>query len=310
MHMKLTAARMGCAVFLALGLAGCSGPSADAPEAAEVGQTGAESASGGIPTLADLAPGYNMDGGTVLDLRGISLGMPRGEAFAKLKEYFPEATYFGASVGDLSGSDGYNRVRFPFDEDDETEATIDGTRDAMYIQYTTPISGERVMGVSRSLAYETQQPGFDEVLNGVIAKYGTPTYRSDAGNVVTLSYAWFEGKLAAPTTDAAMAEMEVGSLGAAPPADPDWCISSRGMTRFGYNLTYSDKEIIDKAPGCTVVLNVRLVQGKRPDLLYLADFQLMDYRRSFDNWVANSAWIAGEIAKVAASQGGAAAPAL
>ena len=166
------------------------------------------------------------------------------------------------------------------------------------------------MGVSRSLAYETQQPSFDEVLNGVIAKYGTPTFRRDSGNVVELSYSWFEGKLAPPTTATALGEMEVGALGRNPPADSDWCISTRGMNRFGYNLTYSDDEIADTAPGCTVVLTVRLAQGKRPDLLYLADFRLMDYRRSFDNWVANSAWVTGEIAKVAAQQGGAAAPSL
>ena len=295
--------------MLAVGLAACSGPSSQGESGAVAQAAAAETAPGSIPLVKDLAPGYNMDGGLVLDMRGIALGMPRAEAFAKLQEYFPQGKSQHINSG-LTGSDGYNRVSFPFDAEDTMESTIDGTRDIMRIEYTTPINGERVMGVSRSLSYDTQQPSFDEVLNGVIAKYGTPTFRRDGGNVVELSYAWFEGKLAPPTTNAALAEMEAGSLFQNPPADPDWCISTRGMNQFGYNLTYADDEIADKAPGCTVVLTVRLAQGKRPDLLYLANFRLMDYRRSFDNWVANSAWVTGEIAKVAAQQGGAAAPSL
>jgi hypothetical protein len=299
--------RLVAAALPAVLLSACSSGSADQKTVAAVSPSGGNS----VPVVSDLAPGYDLEGGKALDIKGIALGMTRGEARAALDALFPgNVKEFDSNFSGGEGSVVVMRDYVAWDEVPTPKGT--GNSETMKAEYTNQLSGGRVISVRRSLEYVTGQPSVKETLQTLVAKYGPPTLTNDLSyQGMEYVYVWFDGKLVP-----AVSQADVDAFGKQqdwqnPPKNALWCLDHRVLQHV-YSTTYSYEASgsSDVAPGCTAYLDVVATPGDSPDMLRRLEVTLVDHQRILDAAAISDKWLTEQIKKEQSAKGGGATPAM
>jgi hypothetical protein len=260
-------------------------------ETEDVSQQGAEPPPPQYPAaIEDHAPGYDIADGSIVDVLGISLGMPMADAVAVLQTLYPKAEghwYDDAPSaqdehGNVASFSYRSRVGFAGSDGKGSSGNV-------YLNFTTSLSGSRVSSISRSERFDTgNQPGLPEFLAAMEAKYGPPTINLNPEGFIHFYHIWYEGKHVTMTAEQWAKESRNGF----PEPSPARC-----RDIYGWGSYVFQEERREKYPGCTVVMDVTIFAGERDNVMNSLEIELTDYQRWLDDNTVADKYLRDQLTK-------------
>lgn len=248
------------------------------------------------PVLNPLPEAETLPRDGVFDLLGIRLGATYEETRAALTAISPgtepgevETAYAG--VGDNRG----NSFTFLYDQRLKHEfKREDGSSETITVTFTTNVNEVRVSAITRGLYYggSAQEGSLPELLAGLTAKYGTPSWKDEAPQIKSYYWTWHNGERQSFTDE--LSPLEMHSDGS-----PARCLNDINVYEYRYGRT-------NHAPGCDAFIRVTTYPGRRDDLISRVDFVMYDLNRIFRNVTDTDAWVDAEFQKVIEGKTGAA----
>lgn len=169
-----------------------------------------------------------------------------------------------------------------------------GGMDRFWVAFTTNINEARVYRIERSLNHGTGQPtSVPELLAGLTAKYGAPSWTDPAGTEI--AWVWSGGALVSASN--------FGTRHGAAPGTPGYCLYASGYVPEAFEFGSTPSRLQD-LPGCDAIIRVSLIQGQRPDLASRVTFELIDIARFRQNVLDTEAWARAELQKIIDGVGG------
>lgn len=249
-----------------------------------------------INPLASTLPGGDFT------LGGVGLGMTVEEATAALAAFAngtpPREKDTGnnrVAIRDQMGAPRFAFLRTPVLEQ-QIRLQPGGGMDRFWVAFTTNINEARVYRIQRTLNHGTgQQTSVPELLAGLTAKYGEPSWSDPAGTEI--AWVWSGGALVSASN--------FGTRHGAAAGTPGYCLNASGYVPEAFEFGARPSRLQD-LPGCDSVILVKLQQGQRPDLASLVTFELIDIARFRQNVLDTEAWAAAELQKIIDAVGGSA----
>jgi len=225
------------------------------------------------PPLAKEFPvGYEMTSGSLPSVLGVSPGMTIAEVDALIAPTsLPGELAYRDEIQSVSDPSNGAESAFLYRSAVATRLTpaVEGSMDRLSVYFTTALTGSRVKGIERNLDYTSTPldliPNFDKTIDAIIAAYGEPSFRKEAGAGVFLYYIYRDGALAAPGGEDLLIQ----------------CQSVKSAIFYAF-----EQDRVDNYPDCTALVQVTANRHyESTKSLLTLEIEVSDYRRAFDDAV-------------------------
>ena len=269
-----------------------------------------------FPLVNDLPEGWDMGGADMpIDVLGVKVGMPREQAVQTVMsglEIDPNSIVESAQekgIADQYGTQVFFKHVYWWNGSTNSAAP---TQDYVQLSFSTGISGERVIGMTRRTSWSTDLPRFPDLEQALTAKYGPPTYVAKPPNARASYYWGYYGGQKFTLDDAAAKRIDAT-------ADPSGCLwNLNAVPTYDYEPepypgSPTERRYIDKLKkDCNVVLAIVLQpDSDSPGLVRQMELLMVAPKRIAENFPATDAFLDKALEEeIAKGKAGAPAPKL